>query len=129
MVESVARFDADKLRADQLSVLYARGDVGDWTQQQFEGYVLNAAKTITAGTKTQFTPRGKDPANAVHADGLIWATPKARYLLEYSETKALPTRNIPYRAEFVRVGNHRPRNRKSVSSHPPPISSARVFPE
>ncbi|HEY3898779.1 MAG TPA: C39 family peptidase [Chthoniobacter sp.] len=124
VVESVARFDGDKLSQITI-VLYARGDVGDWTQPQFEGYVLNAAKTITAGTKAQFTARGKDPANAVHADGLIWATPKARYLLEYSETKALPTRNIPYRAEFVRLEVTAPEQKVSLLASATNLERAR----
>jgi hypothetical protein len=51
----------------------------------------------------RFTPRGKDPKNAVKADGLTWQTDKAFYLLEYSATKEVKTRDIPFRAEFVRL--------------------------
>lgn len=102
VIESVARFDGDKLAAVTV-VLYARGDVGDWTEQQFDGLVRNAADAISKGTGAKFAVRGKDMTNAVHAEGLTWTTDKSRYLLEYSKTKALPTRNIPFRAEFVRL--------------------------
>ena len=102
VVESVARFDGEKL-AQITIVLYARGDVGDWTEAQFDGLVRTAADAISTGTSTKFTVRGKDPTNAVHAEGLVWAAPKARYLLAYSKTKALVTRDIAFRAEFVRL--------------------------
>lgn len=113
VIESVARFDGDKLAAVTV-VLYARGDVGDWTEQQFDGLVRNAADAISKGTNVKFAVRGKDMSNAVHAEGLIWTTDKARYLLEYSKTKALPTRNIPFRAEFVRLDVSAPEKKVSL---------------
>ncbi|MEP6670362.1 MAG: C39 family peptidase [Chthoniobacter sp.] len=112
-VESVARFDGDKLSTVTV-VLYARGDVGDWTEAQFDGLVRSAADAISAATKTKFTVRGKDPTNAVHAEGLVWAAPGARYLLEYSKTKALVTRNIAFRAEFVRLEATAPEKKLSL---------------
>jgi hypothetical protein len=95
-------------------VLYARGDVGDWTEPQFDGLVRNAADAISGATGVKFAVRGKDPTNAVHAEGLIWATDKARYLLEFSKTKALPTRNITFRAEFVRLEISPPEKKVSL---------------
>jgi hypothetical protein len=61
----------------------------------------------------KFTPRGKDPTNAVKADGLLWQTDKARYLLEYSFTKEVKPR-IPYRAEFVRLEITAPEKKVSL---------------
>jgi len=113
VIESVAHFDGEKLGSVTV-VLYARGDVGDWTEQQFDGLVRSAADAISAATKTKFTLRGKDPTNAVHAEGLIWAAPEGRYLLEYSKTKALVTRNIPFRAEFVRLEVAAPEQKLSL---------------
>jgi len=102
VVESVARFDGDKL--SQITfVLYARGDVGDWTEERFDNFVRAAATALNAATGVKVVARGQDPTNAVHALGYIWDTDKARYLLECSKTKALITRNIPFRAEFVRL--------------------------
>jgi hypothetical protein len=51
----------------------------------------------------KFTPRGKDATSAVKADGGFWKTDKAHYLLEYSFTKEVKTRDIPFRAEFIRL--------------------------
>jgi hypothetical protein len=47
--------------------------------------------------------RGRDPASAVKADGVIWVAENARYVLEFSKTKEVKTRGIPFRAEFVRL--------------------------
>jgi len=112
VIESVARFDGDKL-AGITAILYARGDVGDWTEAQFDGYISAAVGRINAATNVKFTEH-KDPTNAVHALGVVWATDKARYLLEYSKTKALPTRNIPFRAEFVRLEVTAPEQKVSL---------------
>lgn len=113
VIESVARFDGDKLAAVTM-VLYARGDVGDWTEAQFDGLVRSAVDAINKGTNVKPVEKGKDMTNAVHAFGLIWTTDKARYLLEYSKTKALPTRNIPFRAEFVRLEVSAPEKKVSL---------------
>lgn len=100
-VESVARFDGDKL-SEIIVVFYARGDAGDLPKETFDGLVRTSADALTKATGTKFTVRGKDPTNAVKAEGLLWQTDKARYLLEYSFTKEVKPR-IPYRAEFVRL--------------------------
>ena len=101
-VESVARFDGETLREITVT-LYARGDSGDWSEEKFDALVRTAADAVSKASAVKFTPRGKDPASAVKADGLLWQTDKARYLLEYSKTKEVKTRGIPFRAEFVRL--------------------------
>lgn len=102
VVESIVRFEGDAPK-EVTVVLYARGDVGDWTELKFDGLVRSAAETINKATGAKFTVRGKDPTSAVKADGLLWTTDSARYVLEYSKTKEVKTRNIPFRAEFVRL--------------------------
>ncbi len=124
IVESIARFDSGKL-AQITMVLYARGDVGDWTETQFDNLVRSAASAINTATGIQYAARGKDPTNAVHADGLIWAAPQARYLLEYSKTKALPTRNIAFRAEFVRLEVTPPQEKVSLLASATNLQRAR----
>jgi hypothetical protein len=101
-VESIARFDANALK-EMTVVFYARGDVGDWPEAKFDALVVGAAEKLNQATNTKFIVRGKDPTSAVKAEGLVWATDKARYLLEYSKTKEVKTRGIPFRAEFVRL--------------------------
>ena len=102
VVEVVVRFDAGKV-ASVTPVIYARGDAGGLSEEDFKKVVSTASGALTASTKVAFTVRGKDASNAVKAEGLIWQTPDAKYLLEYSFTKEMKTRNIPFRAEFVRL--------------------------
>ena len=111
-IESVARFEGGKLN-EIIVVLYARGDVGDWPKDKFEGLVGASTDALTKATNVKFIARGKDPTNAVKADGFLWQTDKARYLLEYSFTKEVKPR-IPYRAEFVRLEITAPEKKLSL---------------
>lgn len=101
-VESIARFKEEKL-SEVTIMFYTRGDAGDLAKDKFDALVRTSAETLNKATNTKFTPRGKDPTNAVKADGLIWQTDKAHYLLEFSFTKEVKSRDIPFRAEFVRL--------------------------
>lgn len=101
-VESIARFKDGKL-AEITVMLDARGDAGELAKEKFDALVRTSAETLDKITKTKFTLRGKDPKNAVKADGLIWQTDQAHYLLEFSFTKEVRSRDIPFRAEFVRL--------------------------
>ena len=101
-VESVARFEGEALKTI-IVTLYARGDAGDISEEKFDALVRASADAITKVAGVKFTPRGKDPTSAVKADGLLWQTDKARYLLEFSKTKEVKSRGIPFRAEFVRL--------------------------
>ncbi len=100
--ECVARFEGDTLKQVTV-VLYARGDSGTWPEDKFDGLVRDAAVALNNVTNAKPTVRGKDPTSAVKAEGIFWATDKSRYLLEYSKTKEVKTRGIPFRAEFVRL--------------------------
>ena len=112
-VESVARFDGETLREITVT-LYARGDSGDWSEEKFDALIRTAADAITKASAVKFTPRGKDPTSAVKADGLLWQTDRARYLLEYSKTKEMKSRGIPFRAEFVRLEVSGPEKKVSL---------------
>ena len=102
VVEAIARFDADKLTSFTANV-YARGDAGDLTKDRFDALVRDSVAAITKATNVKFTDRGKDPSSAVKAEGLLWKTDAALFTLEYSFTKEMKTRDIPFRAEFVRL--------------------------
>ena len=69
--------------------------------------------------------RGKDPSNAVKAEGLQWQTDKGRYLLEYSFTKEVKTRSIPFRAEFVRLEITPPEHKASLLTSATNITRAK----
>ncbi len=112
-VESVARFEGDKLR-EIIVTFYGRGDAGELTEEKFDAVVRNVTDAIAKATGVKVTVRGKDPSNAVQAEGLLWVTPASRYLLEYSKTKAVKTRDIAFRAEFVRLAITGPEKKLSL---------------
>jgi hypothetical protein len=100
--EVVARFGESKLK--EISALfYARGDAGNFNELRFRELLRNSTDAISKFTNAKLVVRGKDASNAVKAEGLIWQTDKARFLLEYSFTKEVKSRDIPFRAEFVRL--------------------------
>ncbi|MDB6148603.1 MAG: hypothetical protein JWQ44_51 [Chthoniobacter sp.] len=102
VVEAVARFDKEKLK--ELTVaIYARGDAGDLSKPQYTTLIQTAVESLNRATGVKFTPRGKDATNAVKADGVFWQTPQGHYLLEYGATKEVKSRDIQFRAEFVRL--------------------------
>ena len=98
--EVIARFSGGKLNEITAS-FYARGDAGDLTQDGFDAVRKNAAEAVSAFTKVKPTLRGKDPTNAVRAEGIVWRTANAQYVLESSFTRKI--RDVPFRAEFVRL--------------------------
>lgn len=102
LVESVARFDSGKLN-DITATIYDRGDAGDLTKDQFDGLVRICVEALDKYTNVKFTVRGKDPKSAVHAEGLVWQTPAARFLLEYSAAHEMIGGRMAYRPEFVRL--------------------------
>ncbi len=102
ILESIARFEGGKLALIGAEI-YARGDAGDIDKDKFEQLLHGAIDALNASTKVKFVARGKEAGDAVHAEGLVWQTPGAQYLLEYSFTKEVKSRKIPFRAEFVRL--------------------------
>lgn len=100
--EFIARFDGGKPSMISTN-FYARGDAGELTETQWNALVIGTVEAITKATGLKHTVRGKDASSAVKADGLVWQTQKSQYLLEYSFTKEMKSRGIPFRAEFVRL--------------------------
>jgi len=97
-----AEFQGEKLSGLTVSI-YNRGDAGDIEKDQLTTLIQSSYQQLTALTKVQPVTQGQDPANAVKAYGWTWKTPASTYLLEYSFTKEVKTRNIAFRAEFVRL--------------------------
>jgi Peptidase_C39 like family len=113
-VEAIARFDGGKVKEVSVAI-YARGDAGG-LKEAYDALVRNAVETVNRATGVKFALRGKDPTNAVKADGLVWSTPRAHYLLEYSATREVKSRDIPFRAEFVRLEVTPPQKASSLLS-------------
>ncbi len=102
LVEAIARFQEGKL-AQVTAALYARGDMGDLAKEKFETLLKESIEALNKTTQAKLTVRGKDASNAVRPEGLIWQTPAAHYLLEYSFVKEVKTRGVAFRAEFVKL--------------------------
>ena len=100
--EVIARFENKKLSVISVN-FYARGDAGDLTEPAFDKLRTETIDTISKATGQKSVERGKDPTSAVKAEGTLWTTAKSQYLLESSFTREVKSRNIPFRAEFVRL--------------------------
>jgi hypothetical protein len=88
---------------DVTVLFYGRGDSGEISQGNYEDLLKKTIAALDGLTGKKFTPRGRDTANAVKADGVFWQTDKALYTLEYSFTKENKTKGIPFRPEFIRL--------------------------
>jgi hypothetical protein len=100
--QALARFGDGRLQNITVS-FYNRGDAGELRREQFDELVRRSVEGISAFTGKKFSERGKDAGSAVKAFGLEWNSDTSRYLLEYSFTREVKSRDIPYRAEFVRL--------------------------
>jgi hypothetical protein len=126
VVEAVARFEGEKIKELTLTI-YARGDAGEIKKEAYDALVHNAAEALYRETGVKFAARGKDLTNAVKAEGLIWSTPQAHYLLKYSFTREVKTRDIPFRAEFVRLEVTPPQKASSLLSAAMPAAGRAKF--
>lgn len=100
--EFIARFEGGKTSMITAN-FFARGDAGELTETQWTSLLSGTVEAITKATGQKHTVRGKDASSAVKAEGLVWQTAKSQFLLEYSFTKEVKSRGIPFRAEFVRL--------------------------
>ncbi len=100
--EADAEFQGDKLSALTVSI-YNRGDAGEISKADMNAMMIYNVQQLTALTKVQYQNPAQEASDAVKAIAFTWQTPLSLYLLEYSFTKEVKTRNIPFRAEFVRL--------------------------
>lgn len=100
--QAIARFEGDRPKQLTLS-LYNRGDAGDLPREKFEALQRMCVEKMTALAGSKPVVRGKDAGNAVKAEGVSWRNDASVFLLEYSFTREVKTRDIPYRAEFMRL--------------------------
>jgi hypothetical protein len=124
VVEALARFREDRL-VELTAVIYARGDAGGLSKEKFEQLVKASIDAVSGFTKTKFTPRGKDASNAVKAEGVTWQSPQGNFLLEYSFTREVKSRDIPFRAEFVRLEITPPQRTVSLLASATNVSQAK----
>jgi hypothetical protein len=100
--QAIARFDSGK-NVELTFFFYNRGDAPGVDKDAFFGIRDKAVEAISSFTKAKPVLVGKDAHNAVKADGVAWETASSHFLLEWSFTREIKTRNIPFRPEFVRL--------------------------
>jgi hypothetical protein len=84
-------------------IYFSRGDAGELTERNFDKLLESLRGTVTTLAGKPPVERGRDATSAVRAEGLVWDTPTAKYVLEWSVTKESKVKMIPFRAEFVRL--------------------------
>ncbi len=82
-------------------LLYSRGDSGGMHQEQFARLIEETRNTIQQAVTSQ--PSTSTERAAVNLQTLVWTEPNATLTLEWSETREVKSRGIPYKAEFLRL--------------------------
>ena len=100
--EALLRF-ANQSPTEVRLLIFNRGDAGDVNREKFDKLIADAAATITTITGKEPFERGRDATSAVKADGYVWDSDTTHFVLEWSATKESKVRQIPFRAEFVRL--------------------------
>jgi hypothetical protein len=93
-------FQGDNLSTLTVSI-YNRGDAGEMGRTEMTALVQHCRDGLTALTGVQGVYQGQEASDAVKSHEFQWQTPVTNFLLEYSFTKEVKSRNIPFRAEFV----------------------------
>lgn len=103
--EAIVEFSAEGMPTKLTFSIYNRGDAETLiaSREQFESRVNSLRDVISKRVAVAPTERGKDKSSAVAAEGFVWMKPPNAYLLEYSYQREVKTRDIPFRAEFIRL--------------------------
>ena len=83
--------------------IYNRGDAGDMTREQMTAAMEYTVRQLSTLTKAPAVDEGEEASDAVKAHAFSWRTPVSKFMLEYSFTKEVNGRAIPFRAEFIRL--------------------------
>jgi hypothetical protein len=109
-------------KPDALTVIfYNRGDAGDLSKEDFDAKLQEVQTMLSGLLGSAPIERGRDATSAVKAEGVVWKSPDSVSTLEWSVTKELKSRNIPFRAEFIRLV-HEPAGTTTakIGATPPP---------
>lgn len=103
--EAIVEFNPEGQPAKLTFSIYNRGDAVTLITEraQFEAKITSLREIVSQKLGVTPTERGKDKASAVAAEGLVWMTPPNAYLLEYSYQREMKSRDVPFRAEFIRL--------------------------
>lgn len=125
-----AAFASGTLASIVISI-YNRGDAGGLSADQWTALLRRTVDSLGAFTHVQPVVQGQEAGDAVKAYAVAWQAPATRFLLEYSFTREVKSRNIPFRAEFMRLKltpPERPRSFMAVAlsaaaaTPPPPFN-------
>lgn len=103
--EAIIEFSPEGMPAKLTFSIYNRGDTKELIADRapFEARVEELKAFVSKRLAVAPTERGKDKTSAVAAEGYVWMKPPSAYLLEYSYQREMKSRNIPFRAEFIRL--------------------------
>ncbi|CAN5123362.1 hypothetical protein BH23VER1_BH23VER1_15650 [soil metagenome] len=83
--------------------IYNRGDDAPLDKDEFEGLIADWKERIAEETGTEPEERGRSKTSAVRAEGFLFQDATTTRLLEYSDQREVKSRDIPYRAEFLKL--------------------------
>lgn len=103
--EAIVEFSPEGNPAKLTFSIYNRGDAETLihSRDQFEARVNELRDAISKRLGVKPTERGKDKTSAVAAEGFVWMASPSAYLLEYSYQREMKSRDVPFRAEFIRL--------------------------
>jgi len=100
VIESIMRFNEG---GNELTlVLYAIGDKGEIGEESFQAMVKTLTDSLNKSFGKSATPVGS-VSTLVRAKSMVWKCPAGNLSLEWSNTRANPSRGQAYRSEFIRV--------------------------
>lgn len=102
LVEVIARFSQDKISSLTLQ-LYTRGDAGSLSRPDYESLIKKSTDLVNSLSKAKLQMLGKDPANPVRAEGVVWKGARTKWLLEYSMSRETTPQGVKMNPEFVRL--------------------------
>lgn len=103
--EAIIEFTPEGNPAKLTFSIYNRGDAEALiaSRDELEARIKQLKDGISKRLDVAPTERGKDKTSAVAAEGFVWMKPPSAYLLEYSYQREVKSRDIPFRAEFIRL--------------------------
>ncbi len=102
VAELITRFPNGELQEINM-VIYNRGDTGEISREKFDALLAQATELSSKLANTKPKEKERDPTGIVRSEGLVWNTPVGDLLLEWSVTREVRSRNIPFRPEFIRL--------------------------
>lgn len=104
VLEAGVRFTEGGTPAEAVLALYTRGDVEDTLDKDEFGKLIQLAQDkLSAKLGSQPEPLKSDNSAAVPMNGAKWVSEHGQVVLQWSFTREMKTRGIPFRTEFLRA--------------------------